>query len=142
MSIDRRQVPRVSLHAVGTIDFGERTAPCQLLDLSRTGLRLVTPECDLPADPVRIRFQLGRTDAAWTEVDARLVRARDYDARSSQWGMAFLPMDPGTRLRLRDFLALRGVTRRGLANEPRWQTHPFDSSSALSGLYRSARSLG
>ncbi|MCA9682657.1 MAG: PilZ domain-containing protein [Myxococcales bacterium] len=134
MSIDRRSsLPRVPLHSVGTIEFADRpAAPCQLLDVSDNGLRLVTPECDLPRQPVRIRFQLGRRDAGWTEVDARLVRARDFDSSSSQWAMEIVDMDMGTRRRLRDYLLLAQRGSKQLRSSAR---------ESIDSLFRSARGL-
>lgn len=134
MSIDRRSsLPRVPLHSVGTIEFTDRpAAPCQLLDVSDNGLRLITPECDLPREPVRVRFQLGRRDAGWTEVDARLVRARDFDSSSSQWAMEIIDMDMGTRRRLRDYL----LTARARASQMR-----RTAQTSVASLLRSARHL-
>ncbi len=105
---ERRSVPRVPLASIGTIDLGDRRVPCQTLDLSSKGLSVVTPEDELPTGPVRIRFQLGRRDAGWTEVDAKLVRARAWDETGvgSVWALELLPMDPGTRTHVRDFVQL------------------------------------
>ncbi|NVB39783.1 PilZ domain-containing protein [Pseudenhygromyxa sp. WMMC2535] len=104
--VDRRREPRVELRGVGMIDFGSRVLPCRLLDISRTGLALVTT-VGPPAGIVRVRFRLGSRDAAWTEVDARVVRATDWDVAGERkiWGMKLQPMDLGTRTRLRGFVA-------------------------------------
>ncbi|EDM76316.1 hypothetical protein PPSIR1_18457 [Plesiocystis pacifica SIR-1] len=103
---DRRHRNRVELRSIGTIDFGDRVVPCQVLDLSADGLAVVTPARALPLGPVRVRFQLGRRDAAWTEVDAVLRRRSAWAGVDSEavWGLEILDMDLGTRTRVRDYL--------------------------------------
>ncbi len=102
--VERRRVPRVLLHSVGTIDLGDRQIPCQTLELSLGGLSLLTPESELPAGPVRVRFQLGRRDASWTEVDARVVRTETWDESSSVWALQLFPLEPGPRRHVAGFI--------------------------------------
>ncbi len=107
MTIERRRVPRVLLHSVGTIDLGDRQIPCQTLELSVSGLSLLTPRAEPPSGPVRVRFQLGRRDASWTEVDARVVRSEGWDASSSVWALELFELDPGPRRHVRSFVEAR-----------------------------------
>lgn len=102
---DRRRSPRVELRSVGEVDLGDYSVPCQLVDLSNTGLSLVTPE-PAPARAVRVRFQLGDRAAAWTEVEGRVVRSRAWaeDGATHLWGMQFAGLDLGTRTRVRGFV--------------------------------------
>lgn len=103
---ERRTISRVSLRSVGSIDLGDRFVPCQTLDLSEAGLGLVTPEPDLPLWPVRVRFQLGRRDATWTEVDGVLRRRAHWHQPKvgKVWGLELMTMDLGTKTRVRDYL--------------------------------------
>jgi hypothetical protein len=105
---DRRHDPRVELRSVGVIDLGDHTVPCQLLDVSSSGLALLTPE-PAPLRAVRVRFQLGSRDAAWTEVEGMVVRTQRWDEQGSTqlWGLRFAPLDLGTRTRLRGFVSTR-----------------------------------
>ena len=70
-----------------------------------SGIAISTP-IDPPLRAVRVRFQLGGRDAAWTELEARVVRseARDRGHLSTLWGMRLQPMDLGTRTRVRGFV--------------------------------------
>jgi hypothetical protein len=103
---DRRRAPRVELRSVGRVDLGDYTVPCQLLDLSNTGLALVTPE-PAPARAIRVRFQLGDRAAAWTDVEGQVVRCRTWadEAGCYVWGLQFGALDLGTRTRVRGYVA-------------------------------------
>lgn len=104
---DRRRAPRVELRSAGIINLGDYEVPCELLDVSDTGLALVTHE-PAPLRAIRVRFQLGR-DAAWTEVEGQVVRTADADETGDTqlWGLAFAPLDLGTRTRVRGYVARR-----------------------------------
>ncbi|PRQ03355.1 PilZ domain protein [Enhygromyxa salina] len=102
---ERRTHPRVELRSVGTIDMGDHVRPCQTIDLSTTGLALVTP-IRAPLRVIRVRFQLGSREAAWTEVEASVVRSYEWgDGQNHVWALRLQPMDLGTRTRVRGFLA-------------------------------------
>jgi hypothetical protein len=103
---DRRRAPRVELRSVGEVDLGDYLVPCQLLDLSNTGLALLTPE-PAPTRAVRVRFQLGDRAAAWTDVEGQVVRCQAWadDGTTYVWGMQFGPLDLGTRTRVRGYVA-------------------------------------
>jgi hypothetical protein len=103
--VERRQAPRIPLHSVGTIDLGDREVPCQLIELSSKGMSLLTPEHEPPRGPVRVRFQLGRRDAGWTEIDARVLRVEGWDEASSLWGLELFPLEPGPRRHVQAFVA-------------------------------------
>ncbi len=105
---DRRRAPRVELCSVGEIDLGDYTMPCQILDVSDGGLALITPE-PAPLRAIRVRFQLGNRDAAWTEVEGQVVHSAEWEGRrgTQLWGLRFAPLDLGTRTRVRGFVALR-----------------------------------
>lgn len=103
--VERRRTPRVPLLSIGTIDLGDRQVPCQLLELSQGGLSLLTPEHEPPRGPVRVRFQLGRRDAGWTEVDARVLRSGEWGEGSARWGLELFPLEPGPRRHLQAFVA-------------------------------------
>jgi hypothetical protein len=108
---DRRRAPRVELRAPGTIDLGDYTAPCEILDVSNTGLALVTPEPP-PLRAIRVRFRLGDREAAWTEIEGQVVRSAEWDENSDAqvWGLRFSPLDLGTRTRVRGYVATRRRT--------------------------------
>jgi c-di-GMP-binding flagellar brake protein YcgR len=103
---DRRRAPRVELRSEGTVDLGDCTVPCQILDVSDTGLALVAPKA-APLRAVRVRFQLGNREAAWTEIEGQVVRSADWDetGETQVWGLRFSPLDLGTRTRVRGFVA-------------------------------------
>lgn len=105
---DRRRAPRVELRSPGTVDLGDYTVPCRILDVSSTGMALITPE-PAPLRAIRVRFQLGDSEAAWTEIEGQVVRSADWDeAGDAQvWGLQFSPLDLGTRTRVRGFVANR-----------------------------------
>jgi hypothetical protein len=106
---DRRRAPRVELRSSGEIDLGDYTVPCQLLDVSNGGIALLATE-PAPLRAVRVRFQLGNHDAAWTEVEGQVVRSSRWspdDANTRLWGLRFAPLDLGTRTRVRGFVAAR-----------------------------------
>lgn len=103
---DRRRAPRVELRSLGTVDLGDYTVPCQILDVSDTGLALVTPEPP-PLRAIRVRFQLGDREAAWTEIEGQVVRSADWDenGEAQVWGLRFSPLDLGTRTRVHGYVA-------------------------------------
>jgi c-di-GMP-binding flagellar brake protein YcgR len=103
---DRRRAPRVQLRAEGTVDLGDHTVPCQILDVSDTGLALVTP-ASAPLRAIRVRFQLGNCEAAWTEIEGEVVRSADWDetGETQLWGLRFSPLDLGTRTRVHGYVA-------------------------------------
>lgn len=76
--------------------------------MSDTGLALLTHE-PAPLRAIRVRFQLGSRDAAWTEVEGQVVRTADGDETGDAqlWGLAFAPLDLGTRTRVRGYIARR-----------------------------------
>jgi hypothetical protein len=102
---DRRREPRVMLRTSGLIDLGDRSVPCQTLDLSTHGLGLVAP-LSAPLRSVRIRFRLAE-HAPWTDVDGRVVRHTRLDDHAELWGIELHPMDLGTQVRLRDYILAR-----------------------------------
>lgn len=78
-----------------------------MLDVSDGGLALITPE-PAPLRAIRVRFQLGNRDAAWTEVEGQVVRSSQWqpdDVDTQFWGLRFAPLDLGTRTRVRGFVA-------------------------------------
>jgi c-di-GMP-binding flagellar brake protein YcgR len=95
------------LRSEGTVDLGDHTVPCQILDVSDTGLALVTPEAVPPLRAIRVRFQLGNREAAWTEIEGQVVRSADWDETGGTqlWGLRFSPLDLGTRTRVRGYVA-------------------------------------
>lgn len=102
---DRRGQPRVGLSGWGTVELDDRTLECEVVDVSRTGLSVVVDERP-PMGVVRVRFQLGDRDAAWTEVEGQVVRSRDHeDGIRHVWGMRLQPMDWGTRTRFKGYVA-------------------------------------
>lgn len=100
---ERRSKSRVPLRVVGQIDFGERTTPCLLVDLSEHGLAVLTNAGEQPEGPVQVRFRLGGMDAAEAAIDAELVSRRDT-GKTSLWGLRSIGLDLGTRTRVRDFV--------------------------------------
>lgn len=102
---DRRRAPRVELRGIGIVDLGDYEVPCEILDVSDTGLALVTPE-PAPLRAIRVRFQLGNSEAAWTEIEGQVVRTADWD-EGQLWGLRFSPLDLGTRTRVRGYVATR-----------------------------------
>jgi hypothetical protein len=103
---DRRRAPRVELRSSGVVDLGDYTVPCQILDVSSTGLALVAPE-PAPLRAIRVRFQLGDREAAWTEIEGQVVRSAEWDGDGDAqvWGLRFSPLDLGTRTRVRGYVA-------------------------------------
>jgi hypothetical protein len=103
---DRRSTTRADLGAPGTIDLGDRVLPCQVLDLSEAGIAVLTDDQALPYGPVQVRFRLGGSDAAEASIDAMIVRRLPWkDERvGAVWGLRLLPMDIGTRTRVRDYV--------------------------------------
>lgn len=105
---DRRLAPRVELRSLGEVDLGDHTVPCEILDVSVSGLALITPE-PAPLRAIRVRFRLGSRDAAWTEIEGRVVRCTEWgeQADTRVWGLRFDPLDLGTRTRVRGYVATR-----------------------------------
>lgn len=104
---DRRRAPRVELRAAGIVDLGDYEVACEILDVSETGLALVTPE-PAPLRAIRVRFQLGDREAAWTEVEGQVVRTADWAGAGDQlWGLRFSTLDLGTRTRVHGYVARR-----------------------------------
>jgi len=105
---DRRRAPRVELRAAGIVDLGDYQVPCEVLDVSATGLALVTPE-PAPLRAIRVRFQLGDREAAWTEIEGQVVRSVGWDETGDTqlWGLRFSPLDLGTRTRVHGYVATR-----------------------------------
>lgn len=104
---ERRRDVRVDLRSVGVVDLGDHTVPCETLDLSRTGLAVLAP-APAPARAIRVRFKLGSSDAAWTDVEAMVVHSHPFgDGETHVWGLKLQPMDLGTRTRVRGYLAAR-----------------------------------
>lgn len=103
---ERRRQPRVELRSPGSIDLGDHAVPCQLLNLSSKGLALVTG-IEPPLRAVRVRFRLGDEQAGWAEVDAMAVRSETWvdNRRCTVWGMRMCTPDPGTRTRVRGYIA-------------------------------------
>ena len=102
---DRRRELRVQLRSVGVADLGDRVVPCQTLDLSKSGLAVLAPAA-APTRPIRVRFQLGGSDAAWTEIEAMVVRSEPSgDGQTHVWGLKLQSMDLGTRTRVRGYIA-------------------------------------
>lgn len=108
---DRRRELRVALRSEGVVDLGDRTVACQTLDVSHSGLSVLTA-VPAPARAIRVRFKLGRRDAAWTDVEAMVVHSHPSgDGQTHVWGLKLQPMDLGTRTRVHGFIA---ATRRDL----------------------------
>ena len=105
---DRRRAPRVELRASGEVDLGDHTVPCEIVDVSDGGLALIAPG-PAPLRAIRVRFQLGNREAAWTEIEGQVVRCSPWgdegDARL--WGLRFAPLDLGTRTRVHGYVATR-----------------------------------
>lgn len=102
---DQRSQARVSLPTIGQLDLGDRVVPCILLDLSEGGLALLTAANEYPLGAVQVRFRLGGLDAGRASIDAEVVnRNDDKCGMSSRWSLRSLPMDLGTRTRVRDLV--------------------------------------
>lgn len=103
---ERRRQPRAPLITDGEIDFGDHRAPCRVVDVSRTGLAVITEARRPPMRVIRVRFRIGGADASWAEIDATVVRAEPADEAgvNALWGMEFQPMEPGTRIKLRSYV--------------------------------------
>ncbi|KIG16673.1 hypothetical protein DB30_04292 [Enhygromyxa salina] len=99
---------------MGVVDLGDRTVACQTLDVSRTGLAVLAA-APAPTCPVQVRFKLGSSEAAWTDVEAMVVHSHPLgDGQNHIWGLKLHPMDLGTRTRVRGYIAARrqGAGRR------------------------------
>jgi hypothetical protein len=90
------------LSTSGWIDLGNHTVPCQTIDLSETGLGLLAP-LSAPQQAVHVCFKLGE-DAAWTDVDGRVVRKQALEDHVELWGVELFPMDIGTSTRIGDYI--------------------------------------
>ena len=95
----------MQLRTMGTIDLGDHSVPCQIVDVSTRGLALLTAAGEPPLRAIRVRFQLNES-ASWTEVDGTVVRSQVYsdDGALMLWGVKLLQPDLGTRKRLRNFV--------------------------------------
>lgn len=102
---DRRTAPRVE------IDRGEATVKllghrdgieCRILDVAVGGMKLLGPLDPPKGKVVHIQFRLGDT-SAWLEAEGVIVREHDRRGRPV-WGVKFHALDPGTRIRLEDFV--------------------------------------
>jgi hypothetical protein len=102
---DRRSKERIALPVDGRMDLGGKVVPCVILNLSEGGLAVRIDAKLEPASPVRVSFRLGRHDAAEASIDAEFVNRRGQGADGTAvWGLRMLPMDPGTRIRIRDLV--------------------------------------
>ncbi|PRQ10099.1 PilZ domain-containing protein [Enhygromyxa salina] len=104
---ERRREERVALHSVGVVDLGDHTVACQTLDVSRTGMAVLAAAA-APTCAVQVRFKLGNSDAAWTDVEAMVVHSHPLgDGQTHVWGLKLHPMDLGTRTRVRGYIAAK-----------------------------------
>lgn len=104
---ERRGEVRVELRSTGVVDLGDRVVPCQTLDLSNSGLAVLAG-APAPARTIRVRFQLGGRDAAWTDVEATAVRSHPWgDGGTHVWGLKLQSLDLGTRTRVRGYIAAK-----------------------------------
>lgn len=102
---DKRQEPRISLLVIAELDLGWQVWPCVLLNLSEGGLALLTDVGAEPEGPVQVRFRLGGADASQACIDAEIVhRDDDQPGGTSKWGLRSMPLDLGTRTRVRDLV--------------------------------------
>ncbi len=102
---DQRRQPRIELTLTGKINLGDRAIPCVVMNLSEGGLAVLTDAQEAPSGPVQVQFRLGRHHAARAQIDAELVSRRVSEAGGTAvWSLRALPMEPGTRTRLRDLV--------------------------------------
>jgi hypothetical protein len=93
------------LVGVANLNLGSEVLPCQTLDVAMGGLAVIAPSRPPPGSPVHIGLRLGK-DSSWIDMDGMVVRESVRNGRLI-WGLRFAEVDPGTRTRLRDFIARR-----------------------------------
>lgn len=102
---DQRRQTRIQLPITGKIDLGDRAIPCIVMNLSEGGLAVMTDAQEVPSGPVQVQFRLGRHTAARAQIDAELVDRRLGEAgETAVWSLRALPMELGTRTRVRDLI--------------------------------------
>lgn len=102
MSEERRGFERAPVEVGAAIFVGSKRIRCRLLNVSASGLGLLTSSQEVPRAAIRVDFLLPE-DSSPISTDAILVHHRQQGAEV-QWGVMLLSPAPEVTARLGDFV--------------------------------------
>ena len=96
MDRDRRNTPRVPYYTHAVVTMDEEQFPCRTLDLSASGVSLVSQAKRQPGIPVKVELLLESVER-WISLDGFLVRVERLNGLFF-WGIRFDQQDEKVKL--------------------------------------------